>query len=78
MGNSNSVERERENQRILYNKAVELYTQRLRNYNYAYHGNYSRYLQNIQAQFQLDCIPEYLKYGQNYVQRDDNSYYDSD
>jgi len=78
MGNSNSVEKERAKQQILYNKAVELYKQRLKNYNYAFHGNYATYLRNIQAQFQLDCLPEYLKYGDNYVQRDDNSYYDSD
>lgn len=78
MGNSNSIEKERAEQQILYNKAVELYKQRLKNYDYAFHGNYTTYLRNIKAQFQLDCIPEYLKYGQNYVQRDDNSYYDSD
>jgi hypothetical protein len=78
MGNSNSVEKERAKQQILYNKAVELYKQRLKNYDYAFHGNYTTYLRNIQAQFQLDCLPEYLKYGDNYVQRDDNSYYDSD
>ena len=77
MGNSNSAEREREKQRILYNKAVELYTQRLRNYDYAYHGNYTTYLRNIQAQFQLDCIPEYLRYGNNYVENNE-TYYDCD
>jgi len=76
MGNSNSIEKERQQQRALYNKAVQLYEQRLRNYNYAYHGNYSAYLRSIRAQFQLDCIPEYLRYGDNYVERDeDNSYY---
>lgn len=75
MGNSNSAEKEREQERILYNKAVELYKQRLRNYDYAFHGNYTTYLRSIQAQFQLDCIPEYLRYGSNYVERDDNSYY---
>jgi len=75
MGNSNSAEKEREKERILYNKAVELYKQRLRNYDYAFHGNYTTYLRSIQAQFQLDCIPEYLRYGSNYVERDDNSYY---
>ena len=69
MGNSNSAERKRENDRIRYNNAVELYRQRVRNYNYAYHGNYSDYLIDIQAQFQLDCLPEWVKYGSNYVER---------
>ncbi len=75
MGNSNSIKEQRENERALYNKAVELYKQRLRNYNYAYHGDYITYLRNIQAQFQVDCIPEYLRYGDNYVERDDDDDY---
>ena len=51
---------------MLHNKALELYKQRLKNYDYAFHGNYTTYLHNIQAQFQLDCLPDYLKYGNNY------------
>ena len=35
------------------------------NYNYAYHGSYSTYLRNVKAQFQLDCLPDYVKYGSN-------------
>lgn len=74
MGNSNSIEKERIKQEILYNKALELYKQRLKNYDYAFHGNYRIYLQNIQAQFQLDCLPDYLKYGNNYSQNSDSDY----
>jgi hypothetical protein len=59
---------------MLHNKALELYKQRLKNYDYAFHGNYTTYLHNIQAQFQLDCLPDYLKYGNNYSQNSDIDY----
>ena len=74
MGNSNSIEKERAKNQMLHNKALELYKQRLKNYDYAFHGNYTTYLRNIQAQFQLDCLPDYLKYGNNYSQNSDIDY----
>lgn len=70
MGNSNSnaakkrQEEEEENDK-LYKRAVKLYHYRLKNYNPMIHGYYSNYLHNIQAQFELDCIPDYLRRGAN-------------
>jgi hypothetical protein len=65
VNSSYEEEQQIENQR-LYNIAVELYHQRARNYKYYVHGNYERYLYTIRAQFELDCLPNFVKYGKNY------------
>lgn len=74
MGNSNSSEKQRIQRKILHKNAVNLYNERIQNYNYAYHGSYSAYLRNVKAQFQLDCLPDYVKYGSNYVPNNYNKY----
>ena len=71
MGNSNSSEKQRIQRIILHKNAVNLYNQRIQNYNYVFHGNYSEYLRNVKAQFQLDCLPDYIKYGSKYIQNND-------
>lgn len=73
MGNSNSSEKQRIQRTILHKNAVNLYNQRIQNYNHAYHGSYSTYLRNVKAQFQLDCLPDYVKYGSNYVATDNDN-----
>lgn len=76
MGNSNSNaakrrQEEEENDK-LYKRAVKMYNERLNDYNPRFHGNYYNYLMNIQAQFELDCIPDYLKHGPNSGYSDSN------
>ena len=62
-----------ENER-LYQHAVELYLQRVKDYKYYIHGDYQRYLYYIRGQFQLDCLPESVKYGANYNRENDADY----
>ena len=38
--------------------ASQRYNERLQNYNYAIHGPYTYYIQNIYSEFQLECIPK--------------------
>lgn len=48
---------------ILEKRAMQIYIHRVNNYHYAFHGDYHVYLYNIQAQYELDCIPDRLKSG---------------
>jgi hypothetical protein len=71
MGANNSAERNRQYQADLARlriRADQLYRERVESYNFAYHGDYYRYISGCQAQHELDCIPEYLRYG-NAVRR---------
>jgi hypothetical protein len=78
MGNSNSSKRQQQDKiesEKIYNKAVKIFNDRLKNYNPMLHGNYYYYLQCIQAQFELDCIPEYLRHGPNSTRKNYDDYY---
>ena len=70
MGANNSISRQNEHKVYaeLQRRAFELYKQRVDNYNYAYHGPYAQYLFYIQSQYELDCLPNSVKYGRNYNQ----------
>lgn len=62
-----------ENER-LYQHALQLYLQRVQNYRYYIHGDYQTYLCYLRGQFQLDCLPESVKYGANYDRNNDADY----
>jgi hypothetical protein len=68
MGSNNSTSRQYEEEKNaeLKRKAFELYQQRVNNYKYEFNGPYDRYLIHIKAQYELDCLPNSVKYGQNY------------
>ena len=70
MGANNSISRQNEQNVYaeLKRRAFEIYKHRVENYNYAYHGPYHKYLRYIQAQYELDCLPNSIKYGRNYNQ----------
>ena len=66
MGANQSAEKEKQYQAELAKleaTAARLYNKRLNEYNYALHGDYNSYLYTIQAYYDLECIPEYLRYG---------------
>jgi hypothetical protein len=66
MGANQSAEKEKQYQaelERLKTKAKKLYVKRLNEYNYALHGDYNSYLYTIDALYDLECIPEYLRYG---------------
>jgi hypothetical protein len=68
MGANNSISRQYEEQKNaeLKKTAFELYQQRVDNYKYEINGPYDRYLIHIKSQYQLDCLPNSVKYGQNH------------
>lgn len=55
----------------LYNEAIYKREARLKMYNFYYHGPYHEYLKAVDAQFELDQMPDFVKYGQNYDPRYD-------
>ena len=67
MGNSNSSRTEAliEDQR-LQAEARRRFDYRIRTYNFAYHGPYYEYIRWCQAQYELDCLPDYCKQGPAY------------
>jgi hypothetical protein len=72
MGLSNSKKREenRQKERLemyqLQQSALRNYHYRLQIYNRYKHGSYGRYLHCVEAQYELDCLPEWVKYSSNH------------
>ena len=51
---------------MLYEEAIKKYNMRMNNYHYNPHMPYWRYEKICRAQFELDLLPEHLKYGTHY------------
>jgi hypothetical protein len=73
MGLSNSKKnRAREQQHYIEDMeelqriAARAYHYRLQNYNPYKHGPYGEYLYDVEAQYELDCLPECVKYSENH------------
>jgi hypothetical protein len=47
-------------------QAARKYHERMRSYNYFIHGPYEHYVEWCRGQFQLECMPDHLRYGANY------------
>ena len=69
MGSNNSVNEQRQREAILEQRALQLFTQRVNNYHYAFHGPYENYIHDIRLQYELDRLPDLVRYGNNYRQR---------
>ena len=69
MGSNNSVNEQRHREAILEQRALQLFTQRVNNYHYAFHGPYENYIHDIRLQYELDRLPDLVRYGNNYRQR---------
>ena len=72
MGLSSSKKRE-ENREKDMQEMYELQQSALRNYHYRLqqydryrHGSYRRYRHYVEAQYELDCLPECVKYSNNH------------
>ena len=42
-------------------RASEIYNYRINNYNPVEHGTPTNYMQRIKSEYELECIPEYLR-----------------
>ncbi len=69
MGSSTSKKQQEEYKRreiLLEQNARKKYNERIKAYTYLYHGDYFIYVQNCQAQYELECIPPSCRYGNHY------------
>ena len=44
-------------------RAIQIYNYRVQNYNYLVHGPREYYMMQVEAEYELECIPEYLRSG---------------
>ena len=67
MGNNTSNEQRKAAEHLLWVQAEKQakinYNYRVRSYNYIKHGDYYLYMQQVEAQYELECMPEYLRRG---------------
>jgi hypothetical protein len=42
------------------------FDKRIKAYKYAYHGPYYEYVELCRAQYELECIPAWMRHGSNY------------
>lgn len=66
MGSNSSRQSEYDKQRELELEAARNFHNRLKAYNYAYHGPYYAYVESCRAQYELECIPYYCRQGAGY------------
>lgn len=66
MGGNSSREYYPKEQAKMELNAARNYHRRIKEYNYAYHGYYSDYVEWCRAQYELECIPECCRQGSGY------------
>jgi hypothetical protein len=44
-------------------RALKIYNYRVNSYNYLVHGPIEYYMVQIQAEYELECIPEFMRSG---------------
>lgn len=64
MGSSSSKNTTNNNDwEIAEQRAIKIYNYRMKNYNPLEHGPREYYMAQVQAEYELECIPEYLRSG---------------
>jgi hypothetical protein len=48
---------------MAHKKAMKIYNYRVKHYNPLEHGTIEYYMAQVQAEYELECIPEYLRSG---------------
>ncbi len=44
---------------------------RIKNYHYAYHGDYIEYVEWCRGQYEFECLPEFCRQGRRYNPQND-------
>jgi hypothetical protein len=73
MGNNSSNESSISEQKLI-DEANRKFNIRVKSYSYPHHGPYHEYIEWCRAQYELDCIPEYLRYGKNFNPKNHDHY----
>ena len=47
-------------------QAIRNYNYRIKNYNPIIHGDRYIYMYQVEAEYELECIPKYLRHGSGY------------
>ena len=63
MGSSSSKTSYNNDWDISQRKALKIYNYRIKHYNPIEHGPRDYYMAQVQAEYELECIPEYLRSG---------------
>ena len=63
MGSSYSKTSNNNDWQIAEQKAAKLYNYRIKNYNPLIHGPRHYYMLQVEAEYELECIPEYMRSG---------------
>ena len=71
---SNSSKQSSNSQQKLIDEANRKFNIRVKAYSYPHHGPYYAYIEWCRAQYELDCIPEYCRQGNNYNPRNYDDY----
>jgi hypothetical protein len=68
MGNNSSKSKFDSEMEIkeLQDKALINFNERVNAYSYPHHGSYTKYIKWCRAEYELECIPESCRYGNNY------------
>lgn len=76
MGSNSSSQSRYMTQQERTRLAVRKFHIRKNGYDYALHGSYRDYIYWCHAQYELDCIPEECRYGNNYKPNNGRGYDD--
>jgi len=63
MGSSSSKSSNNHDWEMAHKKAMKIYNYRVKHYNPLEHGTIEYYMAQVQAEYELECIPEYLRSG---------------
>mgnify|MGYP000474354450 CR=1 FL=1 len=63
MGSSSSKTANNNDWEIAQQRAIKVYNYRIKHYNPIQHGSRDYYMAQVQAEYELECIPEYLRSG---------------
>lgn len=61
MGSSSSKTTNNIDWEISQQRAIKVYNYRIKHYNPIEHGSQKYYIAQVQAEYELECIPEYLR-----------------
>jgi hypothetical protein len=67
MGSSNSTHNQGPDLWELAQKnATKIYNYRIKSYDYRIHGPYEHYIIQVEAEYELECIPEQFRRGRGF------------
>lgn len=63
MGSSSSKNTNNNDWQMAKKRAIQVYNYRIKHYNPIQHGPREQYIAQVEAEYELECIPEFLRSG---------------